>query len=82
MHTTHHLHYENFDQYSQSLPLEKRLYLDARQEELLRYIRETKNDSAMSTEENEWLVRSYPVLAILAPVMSTDEEKIEFRAIR
>jgi len=58
------------------------LYLDARQEELLRYIRETKNDSAMSTEENEWLVRSYPVLAILAPVMSTDEEKIEFRAIR
>lgn len=29
-------------------------------------------------EEHEWLARSFPVLSILAPVMSTNEGKIEF----
>ena len=31
-----------------------------------------------SLEEHEWLERSFPVLSILAPVMSTNEGKIEF----
>ncbi len=31
-----------------------------------------------SLEECEWLARSFPVLSILAPVMSTNEGKIEF----
>jgi radical SAM superfamily enzyme YgiQ (UPF0313 family) len=35
-------------------------------------------DAELTDEENKWLARSYPVLAILAPVMSTHEEKIEF----
>jgi radical SAM superfamily enzyme YgiQ (UPF0313 family) len=35
-------------------------------------------DAELTSEENQWLDRSYPVLAILAPVMSTYEEKIEF----
>jgi radical SAM superfamily enzyme YgiQ (UPF0313 family) len=35
-------------------------------------------DAGLTEEENKWLARSYPVLAILAPVMSTHEEKIEF----
>ena len=35
-------------------------------------------DTELTEEENRWLTRSYPVLAILAPVMSTHEEKIEF----
>jgi radical SAM superfamily enzyme YgiQ (UPF0313 family) len=58
--------------------LDLRLHLDARQAELLRYIREFKNEPALNAEQNEWLARSYPVLAILAPVMSTNEDKIEF----
>jgi radical SAM superfamily enzyme YgiQ (UPF0313 family) len=78
LHTTRHLHYQNFAQYPQSLSLDLRLHLDARQAELLRYIREFKGDPALNAEENEWLARSYPVLAVLAPVMSTNEGKIEF----
>ena len=78
MHTTRHLNYQNFEQYPQSLSLDLRLYLDARQEELFQYIRDFERDPALSTEENEWLARSYPVLAVLAPVMSTNEDKIEF----
>ena len=31
-----------------------------------------------SAEECEWMARSFPVLSILAPVMSTNEGKIEF----
>jgi radical SAM superfamily enzyme YgiQ (UPF0313 family) len=76
--TTRHLHYHNFEQQPQSLSLDLRLHLDARQEELLQYIREFKGNPALSVQENKWLARSYPVLAILAPVMSTNEDKIEF----
>lgn len=36
------------------------------------------SDTQLTDEENKWLARSYPILAILAPVMSTHEEKIEF----
>jgi radical SAM superfamily enzyme YgiQ (UPF0313 family) len=38
----------------------------------------TSADPGLTAEENHWLARSYPILAILAPVMSTHEEKIEF----
>jgi len=55
-----------------------RLQLDERQEELLRYIRGFKGNPVLNAEENKWLARSYPVLAVLAPVMSTNEDKIEF----
>jgi radical SAM superfamily enzyme YgiQ (UPF0313 family) len=34
--------------------------------------------SASAGASGQWLARSYPVLSILAPVMSTHEEKIEF----
>ncbi len=78
MHKTHHIHYQNFAQYPQSLSLELRLHLDARQEELKQYIRDYQSDPALTKKENEWLARSYPVLAVLAPVMSTNEDKIEF----
>lgn len=78
MHTTRHSHYQNFAQYPQSLSLDLRLHLDARQEKLLDYTRDMKFDPALSAEENEWLARTYPVLAVLAPVMSTNEDKIEF----
>lgn len=78
MHTTRHLHYQNFAQYSQSLSLDLHQLLDARQVELRRYIQDYQGDPALSAKENEWLARSYPVLAVLAPVMSTNEDKIEF----
>lgn len=78
MHTTRHLQYQSFAQYPQSLSLDLRLHLDARQAELLRCIGEFKGDPALNAEENEWLARSYPALAVLAPVMSTNEDKIEF----
>ena len=78
MHTTRHLHYQNVEQYPQSLSLDLRLYLDARQEELLQYVQDFEGNPALNAEENGWMARSYPVLAILAPVMSTNEDKIEF----
>jgi radical SAM superfamily enzyme YgiQ (UPF0313 family) len=78
VHTTRHIHYQNFAQYPQSLSLDLRLHLDARQEELRQYIQDFKGDPSLHQEENEWLARSYPVLAVLAPVMSTNEDKIEF----
>ena len=66
MNTTRHLQYHNFEQHPQSLSLDLRLLLDARQEELLHHMREFKGDPALDPEENEWLARSYPVLAVLA----------------
>ena len=78
MHTTQHLHYQNFEQYPQNLSLELRLHLDARQEELRQYVQNFRSNSTLSVDENEWMARSYPVLAVLAPVMSANEGKIEF----
>ena len=78
MHTTRHLHYQNFEQYPQSLSPNLRQFLDARQQELRQHIQDFQGDPTLGVEENEWLARSYPVLAILAPVMSTNEDKIEF----
>ena len=78
VHTTRHLHYQNFEQYPQSLSLDLRQLLDSRQEELRQYIRDFQGDPSLSVKENQWLARSYPVLAVLAPVMSTNEDKIEF----
>ena len=78
LHTTRHLQYQNIEQYPRSLSLELRQRLDARQEELRQHIQSFQGNPALSAEENGWLARSYPVLAVLAPVMSTDEEKIEF----
>jgi len=76
--TTRHLQYQNFEQYPQSLSPDLRQLLDARQKELHHYTQDFQGDPALSHEENQWLARSYPVLAVLAPVMSTNEDKIEF----
>jgi len=76
--TKRHIHYQNFAQHSQSLSFDLRMHLDARQEELRQYIRDFQGNPTLTQEENAWLARSYPVLAVLAPVMSTNEDKIEF----
>ena len=78
LHTTRHLQYQNIEHYPQSLSLDLRHHMDARQEKLRQYIQNFKGNPALNIEENEWLARSYPVLAVLAPVMSTNEDKIEF----
>ena len=78
LHFTCHLQYQNIKHYPQSLSLDLRRHLDARQEKLRQYIRNFKGNPALNIEENEWLARSYPVLAVLVPVMSTNEDKIEF----
>ena len=75
---TRHLQYQNIEQHPQSLPLALRERLDNRQAEMRQYIQDFQNNPALSAEENAWLARSYPVLAVLAPVMSTNEDKIEF----
>ncbi|MBN1451760.1 MAG: radical SAM protein [Anaerolineales bacterium] len=78
LYTTRHPQYQNTEHYPQSPSLALRQHLDARQEELRQYIQDFKASPALNIEENEWLARSYPVLAVLAPVMSTNEDKIEF----
>jgi radical SAM superfamily enzyme YgiQ (UPF0313 family) len=78
MHTTRHLQYQNIEQFPRSLSLEMRQRLDTRQAELRQHIQDFQGDPNLNDEENGWLARSYPVLAVLAPVMSTNEDKIEF----
>lgn len=60
------------------LPAEIKKNLSDRQNALKSRLESLPSDAELTDEENEWLARSYPVLAILAPVMSTHEEKIEF----
>ena len=52
--------------------------LAIRRHDLRVAIDSAKANPALSAEENDWLARSYPVLAVLAPVMSSEEGKIEF----
>lgn len=57
---------------------EQKTYLIGRKEVLRKNIIEHPRNEQLTQEENHWLARSYPVLAVLAPVMSTSEDKIEF----
>ncbi len=56
----------------------QKAHLDLRRAALRERISAWERIPALSGEENQWLARSFPVLAVLAPVMSTSEEKIEF----
>jgi hypothetical protein len=78
LHTIRHLQYQNIEYYPQSPSLNLRQHLEARQDDLRQHIQDFKGNPALNVKENEWLARSYPVLAVLAPVMSTNEDKIEF----
>ena len=78
VHITRHLQYQHVEQYPQSLTKELRQNLEERQAKLRQHIQDSQGDPTLSVEENAWLARSYPVLAVLAPVMSTNEDKIEF----
>lgn len=65
---------------AQTEPLtdEQERHLLSRKEVLLKKIAEHPKNEQLTQEQNDWLARSYPVLAVLAPVMSTSEDKIEF----
>ena len=78
MQITRHLQYQYVEQYPQSLSKDLRQNLEERQAELCQCTEQWPDNPTLSAEENEWLARSYPVLAVLAPVMSTNEDKIEF----
>ena len=69
-----HFEYENMQQAPASL---LRHELGVRRKALLEKA-EAIQTSDFDMEAREWLMRSYPVLSILAPVMSTTEGKIEF----
>ncbi|MBI5952512.1 MAG: radical SAM protein [Chloroflexi bacterium] len=75
---------ETHGQYDSNLPAdpivttEIKDILFERRKALQRRLESLPLDAELTEEENKWLARSYPVLAILAPVMSTHEEKIEF----
>jgi radical SAM superfamily enzyme YgiQ (UPF0313 family) len=75
------IHTEYMDQATnetRSLTDEQKNHLAARRAQVLKKIAEYPRNKQLSEEENGWLARSYPVLAVLAPVMSTSEDKIEF----
>ena len=63
---------------SPELSLEIIKHLSDRRNALKSMLESLPSDAQLTDEENKWLGRSYPILAILAPVMSTHEEKIEF----
>jgi radical SAM superfamily enzyme YgiQ (UPF0313 family) len=70
--------YDNYLSANLELSGEIKKRLLDRQNELRSRLESLPSDAELTDEENKWLARSYPVLAILAPVMSTHEEKIEF----
>ena len=69
-----HFEYENMNSASADV---LRHDLELRRNQLLDDI-QNRPISDRTLEEREWLARSFPVLSILAPVMSTNEGKIEF----
>jgi radical SAM superfamily enzyme YgiQ (UPF0313 family) len=69
-----HFEYENMQKSSRDFYREE---LKARRKKLMGRL-DAAQFPGFDAEGREWLARSYPVLSILAPVMSTSEGKIEF----
>lgn len=72
-----HFEYENMAQRALGVPENIQRYINGRKRALADHIRALQIPYA-DAEKQEWLTRSFPLLAVLAPVMSTSEEKIEF----
>jgi radical SAM superfamily enzyme YgiQ (UPF0313 family) len=73
-----HTEYMNRFTEARLLTSEQKKKLAGRKDTLHKKITEHPQNKQLTDEENKWLARSYPVLAVLAPVMSTSEDKIEF----
>ena len=68
-------------EYSRQQPVDPGIftdYLATRRRGLQALIDPMATQSGLTGEESAWLGRTYPVLAVLAPVMSSEEGKIEF----
>jgi radical SAM superfamily enzyme YgiQ (UPF0313 family) len=78
METSLHLEYENEGTKSGSIPHFLEEQLAARRNALIAHLASSQGLAGKGKEADLWLGRSYPVLSILAPVMATSEEKIEF----
>jgi radical SAM superfamily enzyme YgiQ (UPF0313 family) len=78
MASTTQIHLDYCNQPDPGLTRQQKAHLDLRLTALRERIRAWERIPALGDEENAWLARSFPVLAVLAPVMSTSEEKIEF----
>ncbi len=72
-----HHQYENILKRELETPEPFKEFLQDRRQTLMGLIRNAP-PSASDTEFHEWKARTYPVLSILAPVMTTNEGKIEF----
>lgn len=72
-----HFEYQNMKKRPLELPKDFQNHLNARRQSLLRQI-DMRQYSGPDREDQEWLARSYPILSIVAPVMTTSEGKIEF----
>ena len=72
-----HFEYENMAKRTLDVPENIQKHLSGRRRSFLNHIHALQVP-ALEAEKQEWLARSYPILSILAPVMSTSEEKIEF----
>jgi radical SAM superfamily enzyme YgiQ (UPF0313 family) len=75
---TLHFEYEHWGKEGNANLVEVKGRLAARRTALMSCIASAKGYPGISKEDSDWLVGSYPVLSILAPVMATSEEKIEF----
>jgi radical SAM superfamily enzyme YgiQ (UPF0313 family) len=73
-----HLEYEQRGTEKTAFLLDLNEKLARRQTALRLRIASSTGQAGLGKEESEWLERSYAVLSILAPVMATSEEKIEF----
>ena len=75
---TQHLEYEHWNIEGNANLVDLKARLATRRTTLAARIASSEGHPELSKEESDWLVESYPVLSILAPVMATSEEKIEF----
>ncbi|HKJ38753.1 MAG TPA: radical SAM protein [Anaerolineales bacterium] len=73
-----HTEYMNRLEETRTLTGKQKKQLEVRKDSLRNRVAEHPKNEKLTDEENNWLARSYPVLAVLAPVMSTSEDKIEF----
>lgn len=73
-----HLEYEQGGNQINANLVQLKDRLAARRRALISRLASSKGYPELNKEDSDWLEGSYPVLSILAPVMATSEEKIEF----
>jgi radical SAM superfamily enzyme YgiQ (UPF0313 family) len=72
-----HYEYDNPQKLFTGPDKNTQIHLKSRRQALLKEISESQPAAGLTVEQ-EWLMRTYPVLSVLAPVMTTNTGKIEF----